>query len=424
MINDLKEKIINGGLDNIFAQLYCGAEFIEKQRERYIGALDSFKNIYGDGEVEVYSAPGRTEVGGNHTDHQNGRVLTASINLDAIAVCAKREGTIIRITSEGYGEISVDISNLDVVPEEKESTAAIIRGTVAAMNNRGYNVGSFDAYVTSDVLSGSGLSSSAAFEVLIANIISGMYNNSGVDPIVIAQIGKEAENKYFGKPSGLLDQMASSVGGLINIDFKDPKNPVVKKVDVDFNKYNHSLCIVDTKGSHADLTDEYAAVTVEMKKVSQFFGVNYLSEVDKDEFYKNLAEIRKVTGDRAVMRAMHWFSENIRVDGQVAALTADDFEQFKKLIKTSGDSSYKYLQNVYSAKNVEEQNVSVALALSDEILGDKGVSRVHGGGFAGTIAAFVPNDMVAIYKNKMEAVFGDDACYILKIRPVGGTRIA
>lgn len=424
MINELKEKIINGGFDDILTKIYCGTEFVDKQKERYIKAIENFKNIYGDNDVEVYSAPGRTEVGGNHTDHQNGRVLAASINLDAIAICVKRDGTTVRITSEGYGEICVDISNLDIVPDEKESTAAIIRGTIAAMKNRGYNIGAFNAYVTSDVLSGSGLSSSAAFEVLIANIVSGMYNNGGVDPVVIAQIGKEAENKYFGKPSGLLDQTASSVGGLINIDFKDPANPIVKKVDVDFNKYDHSLCIIDTKGSHADLTDEYAAVTVEMKKVSQFFGVNYLSEVSKEEFYKNIAEIRKVTGDRAVMRAIHWFAENLRVDGQVEALETGDFEQFKKLIKASGDSSYKYLQNVYSTKNIEEQNVSVALAISEELLGDKGVSRVHGGGFAGTIAAFVPNDMVDSYKNKMEAVFGDDACYILKIRPVGGIRIA
>lgn len=423
MINNLKENIKNGKYDEILTKVYCGTEFLNAQKDRYINAIDNFKNIYGEKEIEIYSAPGRTEVGGNHTDHQNGRVLTASINLDAIAVCAKSEGSVVRITSEGYGEITVDISTLDVVPEEAESTAAIIRGTVAAMKKRGYTVGAFDAYVTSDVLSGSGLSSSAAFEVLIANIISGMYNEMSVDPVVIAQVGKEAENVYFGKPSGLLDQMASSVGGLINVDFADAANPVIKKAEVDFNKFGHGLCIVDTKGSHADLTDEYAAVPIEMKKVAQFFGKNYLSEVDKDEFYNKIAEIRKETGDRAVMRALHWYAENLRVDGQVSALENGDFDRFKNLIKASGDSSYKYLQNVYSVKNIQEQNVSLALALSDEILGDKGVSRVHGGGFAGTIAAFVPNDMIESYKKEMEAVFGEGACYVLKIRPVGGTRI-
>lgn len=423
MIEAIKANLYNGNIDESLAELYCGTEFVDIQKKRYAAALDAFEGLYGDKEVEIYSAPGRTEVGGNHTDHQNGRVLTASINLDAIAIVAKRDDNIIRITSEGYGEIIVDISDIEIIENEIGTTAALVRGTAAAMKKRGYSIGGFDAYVTSDVLSGSGLSSSAAYEVLMGNILSGIYNAGKISPVELAQIGREAENKYFGKPCGLLDQMACSVGGLINIDFADGTNPRVKKVGVDFNKHNHSLCIVDTKGSHADLTDEYAAVPIEMKKVAAFFGKNYLSEVDKADFYKNIVEIRKATGDRAVLRAMHWYAENIRVDRQVEALEKGDFDEFKALIKASGDSSYKYLQNVYAVKNINEQNVSLGLALSDEILNGKGVSRVHGGGFAGTIQAFVPNTLVDEYKRKIEAVFGEGACYVLKIRPVGGVKI-
>ena len=424
MIDFIKTTLLNGGLDDKFKEVYCGSEFVAAQKERYLASIDAFKSLYGDKEIEIYSAPGRTEIGGNHTDHQNGRVLAASINLDAIAIASKREGNVIRITSEGYGEIVVDISKVEIVENELGTTAAIVRGTAAAFKARGYKAGGFDAYITSNVLSGSGLSSSAAYEILIGNILSGMYNDGKIDPITLAQIGKDAENKHFGKPCGLLDQMACSVGVLVNIDFADASNPCVKKINTDFNKHNHALCIVDTKGSHADLTDEYAAVPLEMKKVAKFFGKEYLSEVSKDEFYKNITEIRKSTGDRAVLRTIHWYAENARVDEQVAALEKGDFSSFKSLIKESGNSSYKYLQNVYATKNINEQNVSLGLALSDEILKDKGASRVHGGGFAGTIQAFVPSEIVDEYKHFMEAVFGEGACYVLKIRPVGGIKMA
>ncbi len=423
MLKTIREDFLNGKYNDVLANVYCGEEFVQEQVNRYIKAIDKFEELYGNREVEIYSAPGRSEIGGNHTDHQNGKVLAAAINLDAIAVVAKRNDSIIRVTSEGYSENNVDITNLDVIDNEKGTTDALIRGTAAAMSKRGYSIGGFDAYVTSNVLSGSGLSSSASYEVLIANVLSGLYNCGNVDVVTLAQIAKEAENVHFGKPCGLLDQMASSVGGIINVDFKDKEHPELNVLDVDFNKYNHLLCIVDTKGSHLDLTDEYAAITQEMKKISMFFGKEYLSEVDKDEFYAHITETRISAGDRAVLRTMHWYAENDRVDKQVKALQDGDFEYFKKLITDSGNSSFKYLQNVYSAKNVQSQGVSVALCLSEEILKGKGVSRVHGGGFAGTIQAFVPSDIVDEYKNRMEEVFGKDACYILSVRPVGGFKI-
>ena len=267
------------------------------------------------------------------------------------------------------------------------------------------------------------MSSSAAFEVLIGNILSGLYNEGKISPVLIAQAGQYAENVFFGKPCGLMDQMASSVGNLIFIDFADVKNPVIKKVNVNFEDFNHSLCIVDTKGSHADLTDEYAAIPEEMKRVAAYFGKEILKQVDKNEFYTNIPEIRKAAGDRAVLRAMHWFEETDRVIDQVNALEEENFEEFKELIKSSGDSSFKYLQNVYSVKNLSRQEMAVGLALSDVILKGKGVSRVHGGGFAGTIQAFVPNDIVDIYKKNMEDIFGEDACHVLKIRKYGGMKV-
>ncbi len=414
---------LDGSMDAILGKLYCEPEEINTQRARYIKAIECFKALYGNRSIEIYSAPGRTEIGGNHTDHQNGRVLAAAINLDAIAVASKRDDNVIRISSEGYGEIEVDITSLGIVEAEYGTTNSLVKGTVAAVKELGYKTGGFDAYITSDVLSGSGLSSSAAYEVLIGNILSGMYNDGRIDEITLAQIGQKAENIYFGKPCGLLDQMTASVGGLINIDFKDKEKPKIKKVDVDFGKFEHSLCIVDTKGSHADLTDEYAAVSSEMKSVANIFGKEVLSEVDKEEFYSNINKIRAAVGDRAVLRAMHWYAENERVDAQVSALESGNFDKFKELIKASGDSSFKYLQNVYTTKNIREQNVSVALSLSDEILRGKGVSRVHGGGFAGTIQAFVPKEMVLEYKRRMEDVFGEGSCYVLHIRTVGGVRV-
>ena len=373
--------------------------------------------------MEIYSAPGRSEVGGNHTDHQYGKVLAASINLDAIAIVAKTDDSIIDIKSEGYDRIQVHLDSLQPRKEEEGSSEALTRGVAARLKEEGYVIGGFQAYATSDVLNGAGMSSSAAYEVLVGNILSGVYNEGKASPILLAQIGQYAENEYFGKPCGLMDQMASSVGGLINIDFEDPKNPKVKQVKVDFEEYGHSLCIVDTKGSHADLTDDYAAIPQEMKQVANFFEEDVLRKVDKNEFYLNLPKIREILGDRAVLRAIHLFEENKRVDEQVQALEQHDFETFKKLIKASGDSSFKYLQNVYSSHEINNQSVSIGLAISDTILQEKGVSRVHGGGFAGTIQAFVPNDIVDIYKKDIEHVFGEGSCHVLKVRKYGGMKV-
>ena len=402
--------------------IYIDESVLEYQKERYVKAIESFEELFGVKDVEIYSAPGRSEIGGNHTDHQCGRVLAASINLDAIAIVAKKESGIV-LKSEGYPMINVSLADLLPKKEEEGTSAGLIRGVAARLKEEGYEIGGFEAYVTSDVLNGAGMSSSAAFEVLIGNILSGLYNEGNISPVLIAQAGQYAENVFFGKPCGLMDQMASSVGNLIFIDFADVKNPVIKKVNVNFEDFNHSLCIVDTKGSHADLTDEYAAIPEEMKRVAAYFGKEILKQVDKNEFYTNIPEIRKVAGDRAVLRAMHWFEETDRVIDQVNALEEENFEEFKKLIKSSGDSSFKYLQNVYSVKNLSRQEMAVGLALSDVILKGKGVSRVHGGGFAGTIQAFVPNDIVDIYKKNMEDIFGEDACHVLKIRKYGGMKV-
>ena len=419
---ELKKGFQDGKYEELLKDIYVDETVLDYQKERYIKAIESFEELFGEKDVEIYSAPGRSEIGGNHTDHQNGRVLAASINLDAIAVVAKKENGIV-LKSEGYPMINVSLADLLPKKEEAGTSEGLIRGVAAKLKEEGYEIGGFEAYVTSDVLNGAGMSSSAAFEVLVGNILSGIYNEGKISPVLIAQAGQYAENVFFGKPCGLMDQMASSVGNLIFIDFADVKNPVIKKVDVNFEDFDHSLCIIDTKGSHADLTDEYAAIPEEMKKVAAYFGKEILHQIDKNEFYIHIPEIRKVAGDRAVLRAMHWFEETDRVINQVNALEKGDFEEFKSLIKASGDSSFKYLQNVYSVKNLSRQEMAVGLAFSDVILKGRGVSRVHGGGFAGTIQAFVPNDIVDIYKKNMEDIFGQDACHVLKIRKYGGMKI-
>ena len=422
-VKKLKEALKEGKYDQLLKDIYVDESVLAYQQERYIKALESFEKIYGEKEVEIYSAPGRSEVGGNHTDHQYGKVLATSINLDAIAIVAPKDEAVIDLKSEGYDRIQVDLDHLDKNDVKEGSSESLIAGVAFKLKEEGYKIGGFEAYVISDVLNGAGMSSSAAFEVLIGNILSGLYNDMKISPVFLAQAGQFAENEFFGKPCGLMDQMASSVGGLINIDFEDPKNPKIKKVEVDFEEYGHSLCIVDTKGSHADLTDDYAAIPEEMKEVAGFFDKAVLREVDKDDFYLNLPKIREILGDRAVLRAMHLFEENKRVDEQVKALEDGDFETFKKLIKESGNSSFKYLQNVYSNHDLNNQSVSIGLAMSDISLGDRGVSRVHGGGFAGTIQAFVPNDIVGMYKKNMEHVFGEGACHVLKVRPYGGMKV-
>ena len=378
--NDVYNKILN--------DVYVDSSLIPHQKERYIQAIEKFISLYGDKDIEVYSTPGRSEVCGNHTDHQHGEVLAAAINLDIIAIVAYHDSHI-KILSDDYDIHAIEIDDLKKKEEELETSEDLIRGVCARYLELGYKIGGFEAYMTSEVLQGSGLSSSAAFEVIVGTVLSGLYNQMSIDPVTIAQVGQYSENVYFGKPCGLMDQCACSVGSLIHIDFKDNNHPIVEKVDVDFSQFEHSLCIVDVHASHADLTDDYASIPFEMKKVAEFFGKEFLRDVNEKDFYNQLPEVRKATNDRAVLRTIHLFEENKRVQKAVQALKENNFDVFKNTVKASGQSSFKYLQNIYSNHDTDNQAVSIAIALSEELLKEYGVCRVHGGGFAGTIQAFV-----------------------------------
>lgn len=418
------EELKNGGFAERLKKVYITESEAEMQTERYISLAKDFEEIFGNKDgIRFFSAPGRTEVGGNHTDHNHGRVLAAGINLDAVAVTAKNDENIVRVKSRGYKMDTVDLSDLSVIDADMGHSIALVRGMCDGFRKRGYKIGGFDACTVSSVLSGSGLSSSAAFEVLVGTCLNYLYNDGQVDAVTIAQIAQFAENVHFGKPCGLMDQMASSVGGFITIDFADPENPVIEKVDFDFAACGHALCIVDTKGNHADLTDEYAAIRTEMESVASHFGKKVLRETDEAEFYKNIPGVREKFGDRAVLRAIHFFCDNARVVSEVEALRKGNFDEFKRLICESGASSYMYNQNVYSVKKPAEQPVALGLAISEQVLKNKGAYRVHGGGFAGTIQAFVPNEMLDTYKNAVESVFGEGSCYVLLIRPLGGTEV-
>lgn len=419
----LMNQIQNHQHDDLLTDIYVDTNKLEYQRNRYISAIRTYEEIFEPGAIEIYSAPGRSEIGGNHTDHQHGEVLAASINQDVIAIVQKTDDNLLRIVSDKQSMITIDLSHLEKKEEEKGTTLSIIKGVLAGMKNHNYNIGGFQAYITSDVLIGAGLSSSAAFETIIGTILSGLYNNMEISPTDIAIIGQYAENVYFGKPCGLMDQMACSVGSLVHIDFAKPNTPAVTRVEFDFDKQGYSLCITDTKGSHADLTSDYAAVPAEMKQVAAYFGKEYLCEITKEDLLSNMKEIRKQTSDRAVLRAIHFFEENTRVQQEVNALKSGNFQTFLNTVRASGDSSFKYLQNVYTNHDVAHQNVSVALAISDTLLKESGVSRVHGGGFAGTIQAFVKNTTVNEYQKAMNEIFGESACSILKIRKYGGMKV-
>ena len=417
----LEEKKLGDG----FSQVYLPDRY-DEQYERFLDVLSDFGEYFDkneEREVSLFSAPGRSEVCGNHTDHNHGRVLAAGISLDAIAVASPNDTGVVSIKSKGYPMDVISCDELEVDEKNFGKSSELIRGILSRFKQLGYNIGGFDATTASKVLSGSGLSSSAAFEVLVCTILNHLYNDGKIDPVVIAQISQYAENVYFGKPCGLLDQMACSVGGFVTIDFNDPSKPIIKKVDFDFASCGHSLCIVDTKGDHSDLTDEYAAVRAEMEAVAAFFGKKVLRELDKQTVFENAADIRAAVSDRAVLRAIHFFNDDERVVKEVEALENGDFGQFKKLTIESGRSSYMYNQNVYACSAPLSQPLSLALAVSEELLKGKGAWRVHGGGFAGTIQAFVPNEMLDEYKNTMNSIFGDDACYVLSIRPMGGAKL-
>ena len=427
---ELKTKILAGGIDDtLVSGLSVPEARIPTERERYARAVDEFENIYGDGDISLFSVGGRSEISGNHTDHNYGRVIAASVNLDILAVAKKTDDGTIRIKSEGFPEDVVPASAVECPDESKFFTsAAIIAGMEKAFLNAGYKIGGFDAYTTSNVLKGSGISSSAAFEVMVGNILNYLYNDGKVSNVEIAKMAQFAENVYFGKPCGLMDQTACAVGGFITIDFKDPTTPVIEKMDFDLTSAGYRLCIVNTGGNHADLNEDYASVPAEMKAVARELGVNVLRETCRCALDKRLAEggtaLREKLGDRAIMRAYHFFAENERVAAQVASLRAGDVEGFKAGVVASGNSSFKYLQNVYTTKNVQEQGLSLALCLTEEFLRNKnGVCRVHGGGFAGTIQAFIPVDDAPAYEALMNGVFGEHACHILSVRKNGACRI-
>ena len=386
--------------------------------------LDSgFSTAFGGEAQRYFSAPGRTEIGGNHTDHQRGRVLAGAVNLDTVAAVRVSRTNVIRVQSKGYPLCQVDLDNLEPVLAEINSTPALIRGVAARFAQLGCKVGGFDAYCESTVLPGSGLSSSAAFEVLIGTIINHLFFDGRVSQAEVAQIGQYAENVFFGKPCGLMDQTASAVGGLVTIDFADKAHPDIRPVHFDFSTTGHALCIIDSRADHADLTDEYAAIPGELKEICDCLGREVTTEIPEEEFYAAIPKLRETCGDRAVMRAMHEYNENRRVPEQVACLEKGDFEGFLSLIRESGFSSWMYLQNVIPAGYVRQQPVAVALGLCEHYLRGKGAYRVHGGGFAGTVQAFVPFELLDSFRAGIDAALGEGACHVLSIRPQGGVEM-
>ena len=394
-----------------------------EQTARYTSLLKRHEEFFhAETPVLMVSAPGRTEIGGNHTDHNRGRVLAASVNLDTLAAVSARGDMVVHVHSDGYPAMTIDLGSLDKRPEEEGTTAALIRGVAARMAELGYKIGGFDAVITSTVASGSGLSSSAAFEVMTCAILDALYNDFGMDSKVRAKIGQYAENVYFGKPSGLLDQMASAFGGLVTVDFRHD-DPDVRPMSYDFARKGYALVVVGTGGSHDDLTDEYAAIPAEMKQVAACFHEENLRRVRPEEFFGAIATLRDKVSDRAVLRALHFFEENERVVRQVEALERDDLDAFFKEIIASGRSSYMYLQNVYAQKRPTEQSLSVALAMAEHMLEGKGAWRIHGGGFAGTTLNFVPQRELTAFIDAMEAVFGPHSCHVLDIRPEGAAVI-
>ena len=384
-------------------------------------ALDAgFAAAFGGAPERYFSAPGRTEIGGNHTDHQRGRVLAGAVNLDTVAAVKVNGTDTIRILSKGYPMSVVDLKELTPKADEINTTPALIRGVAARFVELGCEVKGFDAYVESTVLPGSGLSSSAAYEVLIGTIVNHLFFGGKVSQPEVAMIGQYSENVFFGKPCGLMDQTASAVGGMVTIDFFEKDHPVIEPVEFDFASCGHALCIIDSRASHADLTDEYAAITIELKEICAHFGKDVLTQIQEQDFYAAIPALREKCGDRAVLRALHFYNENARVPKQVAALRSGDFAAFLELVKESGRSSWMYLQNVIPAGYKAHQDVALSLALCEHYLNGKGAYRVHGGGFAGTVQAFVPYEILDSFRAGIDAVLGEGACHVLSIRPQGG----
>ena len=435
-IIDIKQALTGGALDARLAEVY-GQEAVAAQKIRYAKAIDSFTALYGENrDASLFSVSGRSELSGNHTDHNHGCVIAASVNLEILAVASPREDSIVRLTSAGFPEDTVDLSAY-IKPDKSKygSSASLIAGVCAGLVRDGYKIGGFDACAVSSVMTGSGLSSSAAFEDMIGTIESHLYNDGEVDNVTVAKIAQYAENQFFGKPCGLMDQVACAVGGIVAIDFKDPSAPVITPVPFDMTAAGYRLCIVDTGGNHADLTADYASVPAEMKSVAAVFGASVLRDLDESVVRNSIPTLRERVGDRAVLRALHFFAENKRVEAQKGALLTacqhNDLPTVENALSVyfdnvlaSGRSSFCYLQNVYTTANVAEQGLSLALNLCEAVLGDtKAAWRVHGGGFAGTVQAYVPNDLVDVFTTTMDAAFGRGACKCLSIRPVGAARI-
>jgi galactokinase len=419
------EFINSGNSQGYFTELYGRSPAaIENQRRRYHSLLQQYAAAFSpDAELDIFSAPGRSEVGGNHTDHNAGRILAAAVDPDIIAAVARNDEGVVRIHSEGYRPTVMRVDELAMVAGERYTSMALTRGVLARFKQMGYNLGGFDAVATSQVPKGSGLSSSAAYEVLIAAILNDLYNDSRIDRVTLAQIGQYAENEYFGKPCGLMDQTTCAVGGFVTIDFKDFSHPVVKKVDFDFAASGYTLAIVDTKGDHADLNDEYTALEHEMKSVARALGGQVLREFSEQTVIERIGELRTKVNDRAILRAVHFYRDDQRVVDQVAALERGDFQEFLSLTNASGLSSWMLCQNCYSPKNTNLQGISIALTASEALLQGRGAWRVHGGGFAGTIQAFVPDDLLAEYIARIERIFGRESCYPILIRPQGVLRM-
>ena len=419
-----KSLLEQGRLDETLTRLY-GRSALASARNRCAQLLNAFSQAFGTEASALFSAPGRTEVGGNHTDHQHGRVLAAAVDLDILAAAAPNDSGVIRVQSQGYAPIIVDLGELTPRPEEVNTSAALIRGVAARMAELGCSLEGrgLDVCMTSTVPGGSGLSSSAAFEVLMGTMLNDLFAGGTHTPVEIAQIGQYAENVFFGKPCGLMDQTASSVGGVVAIDFADTAHPAVEQISLDLTAAGYGLCILDSGAGHADLTGEYAAITDELKAVCHCFGKEVLREIPQEEFLARLPQVRAAAGDRAALRALHFYGENLRAGQEAQALADGDFDRFLALVRESGRSSAMYLQNVVPTGQTAQQELMLTIALCDAILSGRGAVRVHGGGFGGTAQAFVPLDLLSEFKTRTEAVLGSGSCHVVTIRPVGGARL-
>lgn len=420
--SELKKFINSSDFEKVVQDIYCSSKKvdIEDERQRYLKTLDEAVALYGDGDYHIISSPGRVEISGNHTDHQRGNVVAASINIDNLCFVKKTDDMKVSFADKVFGKNEIDISDLSIHEDEKGNTKSILRGTAARYKELGYNIGGFNAYQDMRVLVGSGLSSSACFEILITEIYNYFYNDNKIDAVERAIISQWVENNFFGKPCGLMDQMAISVGSFVSIDFYDKDKPKIEKHSFSFGDYGYQLLVINTRDGHADLTDEYAAIPSEMKEIAKYYGVEVLSQVDENDFFKDINKLRAaVKNDRAILRAYHYFNENNRAKELNKALKERDIDTVLALMKKSGNSSYKYLQNVYAASSPKNQGVAIAIAMSNKYIGDNGICRVQGGGFAGTIQVILENDMVNEFIDNMEEIFGKDAIMPVEIRNSG-----